>query len=83
MPEKVMLYAISTCGWCKKTKRFLETNGVEYEFCDVDLLEGEEKENAREEVARHNPRRSYPTLVVDGAVIVGFDEERLQEVLGL
>lgn len=83
MPEKVMLYAISTCGWCKKTKRFLESNGVEYEFCDVDLLEGEEQEKVREEVARHNPRRSYPTLVVDGAVVVGFDEDRLREVLGL
>ena len=83
MPEKVMLYAISTCGWCKKTKRFLESNGVEYECCDVDLLEGEEKEKAREEVARHNPRRSYPTLVVDGTVVVGFDEDRLREALGL
>jgi glutaredoxin-like protein NrdH len=83
MPEKVTLYAISTCGWCKKTKRFLEENGVEYKCYDVDLLEGEEKEKAREEVARYNPRRSYPTMVVDDTVVLGFDEDRLREVLGL
>ena len=83
MPEKVMLYAISTCGWCKKTKRFLAENGVEYESCDVDLLEGDEKKKAQEEVARCNPRRSYPTLVVGDEVVVGFNEERLREVLGL
>ena len=84
MPEKVILFAISTCAWCKKTKRFLDENGIEYESCDVDLLEDEEKERVREEVARHNPRRSFPTLVVDDEkVVVGFNEERLREALGL
>ena len=39
-----MLYALSTCGWCKKTKRFLDDNDVEYELTYVDLLKGEEKE---------------------------------------
>ena len=83
MPEKVKLYALSTCGWCKKTKRFLESNNIEYEFYDVDLLEGAEKEKAMQEVARHNPRRSFPTCIVDDTVVVGFDQDRLKEVLGL
>jgi hypothetical protein len=34
-------------------------------------------------VARYNPRRSYPTMVVDDTVVLGFDEDRLREVLGL
>jgi glutaredoxin len=82
----VKLYAISTCGWCKKTKRFLEDHGVEYDCTDVDLLESDQKEAIREQVGRFNPRRSFPTLVVDedaGKVVVGFNEERLREVLGL
>jgi glutaredoxin-like protein NrdH len=88
MANRVKLYAISTCGWCKKTKNFLDENHVEYEFEDVDLLEGEEKERAREEVARHNPRKSYPTIVIDdddedAIVIVGFDADKLKEALGL
>jgi glutaredoxin-like protein NrdH len=82
--RKVKLYAISTCGWCKKTKRFLEENNIEYEFEDVDLLEGAEKERARQEVASHNPRKSYPTIVIDDqVVVVGFDVDRLKEALGL
>ena len=83
MAEKVMLYALSTCGWCKKTKRFLESNGVEYEFCDVDLLQGEDKEKARAEVIRLNPRGNYPTMIVDGTVLAGYDEDRLRKALGL
>jgi glutaredoxin-like protein NrdH len=84
MARKVKLYAISTCGWCKKTKNFLNENNIEYEFEDVDLLEGEEKERAREEVARHNPRKSYPTIIIDDeVVIVGFDADKLKEALGI
>lgn len=81
----VTLYALSTCGWCRKTKRFLDGNDITYAVHDVDLLEGDEKEQIREEVARYNPRRSYPTLVVDdGAhVVVGYDEDKLREALGL
>ena len=35
--HKVTLYALSTCGWCKKTKKFLDELGVEYEYVYVDL----------------------------------------------
>jgi glutaredoxin-like protein NrdH len=81
MPKQVKLYAISTCGWCKKVKRFLKENGIEYEGCDVDLLSGDKKDQVREEVAKLNPRRTYPTLVVDDKVVVGYDEDRMREVL--
>ena len=39
-----MLYALSTCGWCRRTKELLNRSKVEYEFCDVDELTGEEKQ---------------------------------------
>lgn len=83
MSKRVRLYALSTCGWCKRAKRFFEENKVAAEVTDVDMLEGDEKESARAEVAKYNPRRSYPTVIVDEEVVVGFDEERLKELLGL
>ena len=81
--KKVKLYALSTCGWCKKTKRFLDENNVDYEYEYVDLLSGAERARVMEEVERWNPRRTFPTVVVDGQVVVGFKEDRLREVLGL
>jgi glutaredoxin-like protein NrdH len=84
MERKVRIFAISTCAWCKKTKRLLDEHQVQYDVTEVDLLSGEEKERVREEVRKHNPRVSYPTLVVDDAdVVVGFDEDRIKELLGL
>lgn len=84
--KKVKGYFLSTCGWCRKTKRFLDANNVDYEYEYVDLLTGNEKARALAEVEQCNPRRSFPTVVVsndDSEVVIGFREDRLREVLGL
>jgi glutaredoxin-like protein NrdH len=80
----VKLYALSTCGWCKKTRELLDANGVEYDLVYVDLLQGEEKEVVLAEVRKYNPRTSFPTVVVDESrSVTGFKEEQLRELLGI
>jgi glutaredoxin len=80
----VKLYALSTCGWCRKTKNFLDDNDVEYDLVYVDLLDKEEKDQVLTEVRKWNPRSSFPTVVVnDSESVAGFKEARLREVLGL
>ena len=37
---KVFLYALSTCGHCRNTKKLLDSHNVQYDFVDVDLLPG-------------------------------------------
>jgi glutaredoxin-like protein NrdH len=79
-------YFLSTCGWCKKTRRLLDENNVDYEYEYVDLLSGDEKARVLEEVSQYNPRRSFPTVVVSNGeteIVIGFQEDRLREVLGL
>lgn len=77
-----MLYALSTCPWCQKTKKLLGELGVEYFYIDVDDLDGAEKEEVMAEVAKWNPARSFPTLVLDNKkCIVGFREEDIRKVL--
>ena len=81
---KIMLYALSTCGWCKKTKNLLDDLGVEYYYVYVDYLEGNEKEKTREEIMKWNPRCSFPTVVInDKDCIVGFKEEKIKEALAV
>ena len=84
--KKAKGYFLSTCGWCRKTKRFLDANNVDYEYEYVDLLTGNDKVRALAEVEQYNPRRSFPTVVVsngDTEVVIGYKEDRLREVLGL
>ena len=81
---KVKLYALSTCGWCKKTKNLLDDNDIAYDVVYVDQLDKEEKEQVLVEVRKWNPRCSFPTVVVDDKeCVAGFKEARLREVLGL
>jgi len=76
----VILYALSTCGWCAKTKELLTNLGVEFSYVYVDLLPRGEMERAFEAVKRFNPAGSFPTVVIDGRkIIVGFREEQLRE----
>ncbi len=80
---KIMLYALSTCVWCKKTKKFLNDHGVAYDYIDVDLCAEEEKEKIKKEIMRWNPRCSFPTVVInDKQGITGFDERKLREAIG-
>jgi glutaredoxin len=79
---EIRLYALSTCGWCKKTKRFLNQLGVEYSYIDVDKLSKQEKNKIQQEVKRWNPMCSYPTIVLwDEKAVIGFDDDKLRKEL--
>ena len=79
----VTLFALSTCGWCKKTRKLLDDLGVEYDYVYVDLLEGQDKSEAISVFKHHNPQRSFPTLVIDNKkCIIGFKEDEIKKALG-
>ena len=78
---KVMLYALSTCGWCRKTKQLLNQLGIAYDYVDVDQLEGVEKDTVVKEIMRWNPKCSFPTVVInDSQCVVGYDEEKIKGI---
>lgn len=80
--HKVLLYAISTCAWCKKTKEFLKTNDVEYEYLDIDLCSDEDREEVRKDILKRGGRLSYPTVIIDDDIMItGFHEDKLREAL--
>jgi glutaredoxin len=82
--KTVVLYGLSTCVWCNRTKRFLEKHKVAFTFVLVDTLQGKRREQALAQVKKFNPRVSFPTLVVDKKhSIVGYHENQMKEVLGL
>ena len=86
IPDKntgqTMLYALSTCGWCQKTKKLLDDLRVEYDYEYVDQLHGGEREKAIREVTTWNPSCSFPTLVIGNKEsIVGYKENEIRETL--
>ncbi len=81
LPETVKVYALSTCPYCRRTKKLLDEQGISYEAVDVDLLEGEEQDRVLAEVERLTGKQSFPVVVTDAGVIVGHDEAKLRRAL--
>jgi glutaredoxin len=82
--HRVLLYALSTCAWCGKTKKFLADNSVEYVYIDVDLCTDEEYEQICRDILERGGRIAFPTLIVDDSrLITGFNEDVIREALGI
>lgn len=80
----VVFYGLSTCIWCKRTRKFLEDNEVAFDYFYVDLLSDQEREDVVAQVRRWNPRTSFPTIVVDDSrCVIGYKPEQIKEALGL
>ena len=77
----VMLYALSTCGWCAKTRELLTDLGVAFDYIYVDLVGPEKQKAVIEAVERVNPSHSFPTVVIGDQTIVGFKEKEIREAL--
>ncbi len=78
--KKVTLYSLSTCPVCKKVRKYLDDSGITYSYIEVDSLVGSEQWAATRELAKHNPQTSYPTVVIEDAV-VGYDIDALKAKL--
>ncbi|MDZ4167983.1 MAG: glutaredoxin family protein [Coriobacteriia bacterium] len=79
----VKVFALSTCPYCRMARAYLDENDVSYDVVEVDLLEGEEKDAAVAEVKAISGGTSFPVVVVDEEVLVGFNKKRMKELLDL
>ncbi len=76
--KEVKVYSTPTCPYCKMAKKFLEDNGIEYQHLDV-----AEDKAAREEMISKSGQMGVPVIDIDGEIMVGFDQTKLKEKLGI
>jgi glutaredoxin len=79
---EVVLFALSTCGWCAKTKSLLGKLGVKYSYVDMDLLDWNEAELASKIIEEYSDHIAYPTIIInDNDCIIGYDPDKIKELL--
>jgi glutaredoxin 3 len=74
VPE-VLLYYADWCAYCRKAKACLDRRRVAYQLRDVDIPA------VRRELVEKTGQRGIPVIEVDGRILSGFDERRLDELL--
>jgi len=78
MPKTVKIYSTPTCPYCIRAKQFLKENNVVFDNIDVST-----NTSAAQEIIRKSGQMGVPVLDIEGEIIVGFDKERIKQVLGL
>lgn len=74
----VTIYSTPSCMYCKMAKDFFHQNKVEFKEHDVAA-----DVKAREEMLEKSGQMGVPVIDIGGEVIVGFDRDRLAELLDI
>ena len=82
--RSLTVYALSTCGHCKRAFRFLEEEQIPYRYIYVDQLPSEVKDNLKELLhSKYREAVRFPFLVIDDEkVVTGFIKREWQTALG-
>lgn len=76
--KSVTVYSTPSCSWCNTLKTHLRKNGIR--FSDIDVSRDQ---SAAEEMVRRSGQQGVPQTDIDGEIIVGFDKNRINTLLGI
>lgn len=77
MPN-VKIYSTPTCPYCIRAKDYLKERNIPFENIDVSS-----DENGLQEMIKTSGQMGVPVILIDGDIIVGFDQGKIAEKLGL
>lgn len=81
--KAIQLITLSTCFFCNKVKKMLDEAGFKFDSADIDMLPENDREKLMIEIRKHNPRESFPIVIIGDLAIIGFQEERIKKELGI
>jgi len=76
--KSVTIYSTPSCHFCHLAKDFFTENNVEYTEFDVasDL-------DKRKEMMDMTGQMGVPVIKIEEDIIIGFDEDKVKELLGV
>ncbi|HOV94281.1 MAG TPA: glutaredoxin family protein [Spirochaetales bacterium] len=80
--KKVSMYTLSTCPWCRKTKKFFTEKGIDFDYIDYDLADDETKDKIDRDMDAHHAH-AFPFVRIGDDYVEGYRPEKYSELLGL
>lgn len=74
----ITIYSTPTCVYCKSLKEYLTERGIQFQEIDV-----AEDEKELEKMVAISGQMGVPVVDLDGEVVIGFDREKIDEILKL
>ncbi|TKB24829.1 glutaredoxin [Desulfopila sp. IMCC35006] len=81
--KKIILYSLTTCVFCQAIKKMFDDLAIAHTCIQADELSAEDKKKVLKDLRSVNPQCSFPTVVVDGEVIVGYKVQEIKEKIGI
>lgn len=83
--HEITVYALSTCGFCKRALSFLDSNGFAYRYVYMDRIPLETKTEVKRVLKDlYKEDVAFPFATIDGKDhLVGFIEPDWKKTLGL
>ena len=75
---KVKIYTTQTCTYCFMAKDWFKENNIKYEEIDVS-----QNEEARKKLVEKTGQMAVPVIEVGEETIIGFDKNKLSELLDI
>ena len=76
--KQVIIYTTPTCTYCSAIKNYLSGQGISYREIDVSR-----DERAARDMVRRSGQQAVPQTLIDGRLIIGYDRNKLDELLEL
>lgn len=73
---KVKVYSTPWCMYCKMAKDYFTEKKVEFVDFDVST-----DEKARKEMLDASKQSGVPVIMIDNEMVIGFDKERINQLL--
>jgi glutaredoxin-like YruB-family protein len=74
----IKVYSTPSCPYCLTLKEFLRENNVQFEDIDVS-----QDRQALEDMIKKSGQMGVPVVDVDGNIVIGFDKQRIVELLNI
>ncbi|MDP4291623.1 MAG: glutaredoxin family protein [Bacteroidota bacterium] len=80
--KKVVMYTMSNCPWCIKTKQSFTDWEIPFDCIDYDLSDEQTQEQIIEEMDECNAN-GFPFVKIGNDVVKGYNPSRYATLLGL
>ncbi|WP_455279814.1 glutaredoxin family protein [[Eubacterium] cellulosolvens] len=79
--KKIVVYGLSTCPWCRKTKQYFADMQIDFDYTNYDLANQEEQSKIMQNMKELGGGNAFPFIKIGEEVIIGYNPDKFSTLL--